>query len=173
MDTEGVVAVTIQTTDDGDTASLPVTLDEATDQLSSMDLTAEEVVAAKAYHANWTMVDLKERGLRSYISEPNRRSWKRNKEAQKPTYANRRRIRGTRGKALLRQRGEKVERTFTHLLNTGGLGRVHVRGQVEILKRMLVQAGAHNLALLMRTYFEVGRPRSLQGRRRVQLAFIG
>ena len=103
-----MLAVMVQTTDGGDTASLPVTLDEATDQLSSMDLTAEEVVADKAYHANATRVDLKERGLRSYISEPNHRNWKRNKEAQKPTYANRRRIRGTRGKALLRQRGEPV-----------------------------------------------------------------
>ena len=174
METEAVVAVTIQTTDGGDTASLPVTLDEATEQLSTMELVPEEVVADKAYHSNATMVDLKERKLHSYISEPNRgrRRWKKNKEAQKPTYANRRRIRGTRGKALLRQRGEKVERTFAHLLNTGGLRRVHVRGQVEILKRMLVQAGAHNLALLMRTYFGVGKPRSLQGRRCVLLALI-
>ena len=35
METEAVVAVTIQTTDGGDTASLPVTLDEATEQLST------------------------------------------------------------------------------------------------------------------------------------------
>ena len=48
-----------------------------------MELVPEEVVADKAYHSNATMVDLKERKLRSYISEPNRgrRRWKKNKEA--------------------------------------------------------------------------------------------
>ena len=82
------------------------------------------------------MTGVQDRGLRSYVSEPNRgrRSWKRNRDAQKPTYANRRRIRGNRGKRLLRQRGEKVERGFAHLLLTGGLRRVHVRRQEEIRK---------------------------------------
>lgn len=64
------------------------------------------------------------------MSEPNRepRTWKGNRDAQKPTYANRRRIRGRRGKRSLRQRGEKLERGFAHILETGGLRRVHVRG---------------------------------------------
>ena len=68
------------------------------------------------------------------MSEPNRgrRKWKGKRDAQKATYANRRRIRGERGKRLQRQRGEKLERTFAHLLGSGGLRRVHVRGQEEI-----------------------------------------
>ena len=172
LETEAIVAVTIQTTDGGDTASLPVTLDAATKALAAEGLTPKEVVADKAYHSNAMMLELKERKMRSYISEPNRgrRSWKKNKAAQQPTYANRRRIRGNRGKGLMRQRGAKVERTFAHLLETGGLRRCHVRGQQEIFKRMLVQAAAHNLALMLRTYLGVGKPRSLQGRRSVQLA---
>ena len=109
LETEAVVAVTIQTTDGGDTASLVATLDEATNQLSTMELAPEEVVTDKGYHSNATMVDLKERKLRSYVSEPNRgrRSWKKNREAQQPTYANRRRIRGTRGKALPKAAGRE------------------------------------------------------------------
>ena len=72
-----------------------------------------------------------------YVSEPNRGrgKWKGKRDAQKAVYGNRRRIKGERGKRLLRQRGEKLERTFAHLLVSGGLRRVHVRGQEEILKR--------------------------------------
>ena len=112
------------------------------------------------------MKEVAGRGLRSYVSEParGRRSWKRAKDAQKPVYANRRRIRGERGKWLLRLRGEKLERTFAHLLVTGGMRRVHVRGQEEVRKRMLIHVAAFNLGLLMRQRFGVGTPRSLQGR---------
>ena len=142
LDTGAVGAV--QTMDGGDTASRPETLDEAERQLAEVGVEAQEVVADKGYHSNQTMKDVRARGLRSYISEPRRgrRNWKRNRDAQQPTYANRRRIRGRRGKRLLRQRGEKVERGFAHMLVTGGLRRVHVRGQEEIRKRLLIQAAA-------------------------------
>ena len=164
LETGAVVATTVQTMDGGDTASMAVTLDEAETQLETVELTAQEVVADKGYHSNRTMTDLKARKLRSYVSEPNRgrRRWTRHKDAQPPTYANRRRIRGERGKQLLRKRGEVVERTFAHLLDTGGLRRVHVRGQEEIRKRMLIHAAAFNLGLLMRKHFGIGTPRGLQ-----------
>ncbi len=165
METGAVVAATVQTMDGGDTASLPVTLDEAERQLAEVGVEPREVVADKGYHSNQTMTELRDRGQRSYVSEPDRgrRKWKRNRDAQKPTYANRRRIRGNRGKRLLRQRGEKLERGFAHMLGTGGLRRVHVRGQEEIRKRMLLQAAAFNLGLLMRKRFGFGTPRGLQG----------
>ena len=165
LKTGAVVAVTVQTMDGGDTGSLAQTLDDAEKRMAAVGMKPREVVCDKGYHSNKTMTDMKARGLRSYTSEPNRgrRSWKRNREAQKPTYANRRRIRGNRGKRLLRRRGEKVERAFAHMLETGGLRRVHVRGQEEIRKRILIQAAAFNLGLLMRKRFGVGTPRGLQG----------
>ena len=166
METGAVVAVTVQTMEGGDTASLPNTLDEAQRQLAEIEVAPREVVADKGYHSNQTMTGVQDRGLRSYVSEPNRgrRKWKRNRDAQKPTYDNRRRIQGNRGKELLRQRGEKVERGFAHLLVTGGLRRVHVRGREEIRKRILIQAAAFNLGLLMRKRYGFGTPRGLQGR---------
>ena len=165
METGALVAVTVQTMDGGDVASLPNTLDEAERQLEVVQVEPEEVVADKGYHSNKTMTGVKERELRSYVSEPNRgrRKWKNNRDAQTPTYDNRRRIRGNRGMRLLRQRGEKVERGFAHLLVTGGLRRVHIRGQEEIRKRMLIHAAAFNLGLLMRKRFGVGTPRALRG----------
>ncbi len=172
METGAVVGLTVQTMDGGDVASLPVTLDEAERQLEVVQVEPEEVVADKGYHSNQTMTGVKERGLRSHVSEPRRgrRKWKGKRDAQKATYANRRRIRGNRGKRLLRRRGEKVERAFAHMLETGGLRRVHIRGQEEIRKRMLVHAAAFNLGLLMRKRFGVGTPRALQGLAAVQAA---
>jgi hypothetical protein len=41
--------------------------------------------------------------------------------------------------------------------------RVHLRGHENILKRVLVHAGALNLGLLMRHLVGIGTPRSLQG----------
>ena len=79
-------------------------------------------------------------------------------------YANRRRIRGTRGRALQRRRSERLERPNAHLYETGGLRRTHLRGHANILKRLLVHVGGFNLGLLMRTLVGVGTPRGLQGR---------
>ena len=55
------------------------------------------------------------------ISEPDRgrRKWKDDLDAQEAVYANRRRIRGERGKRLQRRRGELIERPFAHLYETG------------------------------------------------------
>ena len=108
--------------------------------------------ADKGYHSNQVLVDLEAVGLRSYISEPDRgrRNWKDQPEARDAVYRNRRRIRGARGKRLLRQRGERLERPFAHLYETGRMRRVHLRGHDNILKRVLLHAGAFNLGLLMR-----------------------
>ena len=65
----------------------------------------------------------------------------------------------------MRCRGQYVERSFAHLYDTGGLRRTHLRGHQNILKRLLVHAGAFNLGLLMRKAFGRGTPRGLQGRR--------
>ena len=112
------------------------------------------------------MVALAEEGIRTYISEPDRgiRRWKGDDESQQAVYANRRRIKGERGRALLRTRGELLERPFAHLYETGGMRRTHLRGHTNILKRLLVHVSGFNLGLLMRSVFGVGTPRSLQGR---------
>ena len=172
LDSGAIVAVTARTMDGGNYASMPNTLDEAKRQLRDIDLQPREAVADKGYHSNATMKGLKQRGLRSYVSEPNRgrRKWKRDRAAQQPTYANRRRIRG---KRLLRRRGEKLKRGVVHLLETGALRRVSARGQQNILKRMLVHAAASNLGLLMRHRHGVGTPRRLQGPAAASMATIG
>jgi transposase len=78
-------------------------------------------------------------------------------------YANRRRIRGARGRRLQRRRSEYLERPNAHLYETGGMRRTHLRGHDNILKRLLIHVGGFNLGLLMRAVFGVGTPRALQG----------
>jgi hypothetical protein len=111
------------------------------------------------------LVDLEAVGLRSYISEPDRgrRNWTKKPEARAAVYRNRRRIRGPRGLRLLRMRGERLERPFAHLYETGGMRRVHLRGHTNILKRLLIHIGGFNLGLPMRQMIGVGTPRGLQG----------
>ena len=62
-----------------------------------------------------------------FISEPKRgrRNWQGKDEEKRAVYGNRRRVRGKRGRALLRLRGERSERTFAHCYETGGMRRPH------------------------------------------------
>jgi transposase len=124
--------------------------------------------------SNQTMVDLDAVGIRSYIAEPDRgrRDWSEEPEAQAPVYRNRRRIRGRRGRRLMRRRGETIERSFAHVYDTGGMRRTHLRGHSNILKRLLIHAGGFNLGLIMRQIFGVGTPRGLQGRLAAAMAVV-
>lgn len=176
-----VVAVTIQGADQGDTATVMETLAEAGIAIAEVACATNneevgervnpmgpaEVVLDKGYHSNETLVDLKQVEVRTYCSEPDRgrRRWKEKREEQAAVYANRRRIGGERGKGLMRQRGEKMERSFAHVYETGGLRRVHLRGHRNILKRVLVHVAGFNLGVVMRRVFGKGTPRGLQGHR--------
>jgi transposase len=185
METGAVVAVTLQPADRGDTESLEITLEEAMGELSDVaedeaagaalsDQVLAEIVADKGYHSNAVLTARAQIGIRTYISEPRRgrRRWKDKQEEQAAVYANRRRIRGERGKRLMRRRGEFVERTFAHAYETGGMRRTHLRGHGNILKRLLVHVAGFNLGLVMRKLFGIGKPRALQGLASVFLRLI-
>jgi transposase len=175
VDTGAIIAVTVQGAHEGDTDTIEQTLEETEKQLEAVTVKAEggrlhpdgltEIVADKGYHSDRTLLELEKQGLRPYVSEPDRgrRNWKDDIAAQMAVYANRRRIRGERGKRLQRMRGERLERPFAHLYETGGMRRVHLRGHTNILKRLLIHAAGFNLGLVMRTVIGVGTPRGLQG----------
>lgn len=177
LETGAVVAVTVQDADDGDTTTMQETLIRAAEHLEQVLPEADilrELVADKGLHSNENLTDLTALGIRTYISEPDRgrRRWRHHQEARDAVYANRRRIRGPRGRRLLRRRGEYVERTFAHTYETGGMRRAHLRGHVNILKRLFIHAGGFNLGLLMRQLIGVGTPRGLQGRLAALIATV-
>jgi hypothetical protein len=64
----------------------------------------------------------------------------------------------------MKKRGELIERSFAHTLETGGMRRTHLRFRYNIAKRMLIHVAGFNLGLLMRKRFGVGTPRGLRGR---------
>ena len=181
METGAIVAVTLQGADVGDTTTIIETAIAAAEQVEDAQANVddrqslEEIVGDKGYHSNQTLIDLDAVGIRSYVSEPDRgrRDWSKDPEARAPVYGNRRRMRGRRGRRLMRQRGERIERSFAHLYDTGGMRRTHLRGHTNILKRLLIHAGGFNLGLVMRHLIGIGTPRGLQGRVAAVLATLG
>lgn len=176
MKSGAVLAVTLQGADQGDPATLIETVVAATQNLRAVadDPRTEqkldenwmsEGVADKGYHSNGSMTDMAEMNIRSYVSEPDRgrRDWAGQPEAKAAVYANRRRIRGARGKRLMRRRGELIERSFAHAYQTGAMRRTHLRRHENIAKRLLVHVGGFNLGLVMRQLTGCGKPRRLQG----------
>jgi transposase len=161
-----VVAITLQVADLGDTTTVHETLKQAQANAELInERGVEEAVLDKGYHSGEVLIDLHQAGVRSYIPEPDRgkRDWDGKQLERDRVYANRRRTKGERGKALQRQRSELVERSFAHMYETGGMRRTHLRGRNNILKRLLFHAVAFNVALLVRKQHGIGKPRTLQG----------
>ena len=179
METGAVVAVTTHGGAVADTATVEATVIEAGVAVAGLIATetpegkqevhpggVREVVADKGYHSNSVAVGFSELQVRTYIAEPERgaRNWEGRPAEKEAVYANRRRIRGERGKRLQRQRGEKIERNFAHQFDTGGMDRLYVRGIENVHKKLLLQAAACNLALLMRSLYGAGKPRAAHDR---------
>ena len=182
LDSGAVVAVTLQAADLGDTSTLDATLIEAGMAVAELAVQAaasrpadtkvsfngiEELIADKGYMSGAVLKRVKSYQVRSYIPEKRqkgKRNWQGKMEEQQAVYANRRRVRGSYGKSLLRRRSELLERSFAHCYETGGLRRCHLRGNENILKRQLIHVGAFNLSLVMRQLLGAGTPRELRNR---------
>jgi transposase len=176
MSTGAVVAVVLHEADQGDTTTVMTTLAEAGEAVEDLiDAAPEvashvsaagirEVVADKGYLSDAVLEKMAAAEVRTYLPEKQgpKRDWAGKREQCQRARANRRRVRGKRGKALLRKRGELIERSFAHNYETGGMRRTHLRKHPNILKRLYVHTGAQNLVLLMRHRFGVGKPRRLQ-----------
>jgi transposase len=186
MESGAVIAVTLQAADQGDTTTIQETLAETAENLAHLiereaDRTPArepqvsqtplaEIVADKGYHSNDTVLNIRRAQARSYLPEPKRgrRNWAGKTDEQTAVYANRRRVKGSYGKRLLKKRGELIERSFAHCYETGAMRRVHLRGRENVLKRQLIHIGAFNLSLIFRKTLGAGTPRELRnGRRRL------
>ncbi len=169
LDTELILAAEIYPANQADGDTIGPSIAVAQDNLihANSDANIREVVADKGYHKNETLADLEfTAGLRTYVAVPkqtHRRNWKNKPDEQRRAVANnRRRAKGNRGRALQRQRSERVERSFAHVCETGGSRRTWLRGIEKVRKRYLMSAVARNLGLVMRRLFGFGTARSLQ-----------
>jgi len=174
MDTGAILAVTLQPADRGDTSSMSETLQQAGENIVEVvantsegqvsEAALSEIVADKGYHSNEVVKEHHRPGVRTYIAEPDRgrRHWNGKAAERDAVYANRRRIRGRRGRRLMRKRGELIERSFAHCYDTGGMRRTHLRGHGNILKRLLIHVAGFNLSLILRGILGLGTARGLQ-----------
>jgi transposase len=148
---------------------LEVTPPEAHAQLG------QELGGDEGYFALAEMARLQSCGIRTVVSDPH--SGRRRPDAcVQDKQVLRRASRATRsasGKALLRRRGEYVERAFAHVLDQGGLRRATLKGCENLSKRYLMGALSFNLSLLLRSLFGIGTAKQwLAAPRRVVLALI-
>ena len=179
METGAIVALTAHGGATGDTESVQQTLPAAGAAVGEQIATptaegefvvnadgVEEVVADKGYHSGEVLAEMQAMEVRTYIAEPERgrRQWTGKEEQKAAVYRNRRRVTGQRGKALLRKRGEMLERPFAHMYETGRMRRLYVCGKINVQKKLLLQAAACNLALVLRQLLGAGTPRGLQDR---------
>ena len=173
MDSGAIMAATIQPGAAGDTTTIHETMLATAQSVASLRRDPElkmegalaEWVMDKGYHSNEVVVAIESIGKRSYIAEPNRgrRRWRGDEDTKQAVYANRRRVKGNRGRRLMRRRGEMLERPFAHCLETGGLRRVFLRGRENIEKRYQIHVAAYNLGVLMRSIIGKGTPRGFHG----------
>lgn len=169
LESDLVLAAEVRPADHADTATLADSVVAAQLHLKAAgsEATIEEAAADKGYHAAATIELCDFLGVRAYIPEPKRPHPLRLSDLpaahQRAVRNNRRRMTRTKGKALQRRRSEVVERTFAHLCETGGSRRSHLRGLVNVTKRYLIAAAAHNLGRILRRLTGIGKPRALQG----------
>ena len=177
MEAGAIVGATIQDAVVGDTMTIYGTLARAFEALITVltnpdvseavsEDVGQEIVADKGYNSNETMEAMAEAGCRSYISEPDRgkRNWDGKEEARDAAYGNRERLKRAKGKALMRKRGELIERSFAHNLESGAMRRAHLRGHENIMKRYALHTAAFNLGLVMRSVVGAGTPKGLVDR---------
>jgi transposase len=162
---EAIVATTVTFADKSDPQSGPVTLSlaEANLVLAGSDTEIAEAVMDKGYHDNGLVAQLTQRGVRTYIPERRQKSrcWTDKPPEQEQAFrANRRRVRGDKGRRLNRWRSERCERTFAHVCETGGGRRAWVRGQTNVSKVHTLKCAAYNLGLLLRKVWGYRKPRN-------------
>ena len=172
LDTGAIVAAEIHPADRGDTATLNGTLKAAARGLAAAGsaptaAARSDLVADKGYHSRAVLKGLADGPWRSRIAEPKPKAvqrWHGDADARRAVYGNRARLRSGVAKEAFRLRAEKVERSFEHTLDRGGLRRTWLRGRANVRKRYLVHVAGYNLGLILRALLGAGTPRELAAR---------
>lgn len=178
LHSELIVAALVTHADRSDPASAPLTLTlaEANLVLAGSATKVAEAVMDKGYHDNGLLAECAQRGVRTYIPERRQKSrcWT-NKpvEYEAAFRANRRRVRGAKGRRLNRWRSERCERTFAHVCETGGGRRSWLRGVVSVSKTYVLKCAAYNLGVLLRKVWGLSKPRTAGGPLWALLVLLG
>ena len=167
LDTGAIVAAEIHPADQGDTTTLPGTLEAAETHLAAVGATPTvedpaELIADKGYHSRDGLKDLEDGVWKSRIAEKKVSGvhrWQGDQQARRAVYNNRARLRSAVARDAFKRRAELVERSFALVLDRGGMRRSWLRGCENLHKRYLVHVAGYNLGLIMRLPVGAGTPR--------------
>ena len=167
LESGAIVQAEVRPGDAGDTEELSERVIEAIVTLAEvcgeeqLPQLGRELASDEGYFALREMAQLQAMGIRTVIADP--LSGRRRKDLPAPDQVVLRRaqraLQSASGKALLRRRGEHLERSFCHVLDHGGCRRATLRGQANLTKRYLGAVLTHNLSLLMRKVHGCGTPK--------------
>lgn len=179
LDTGAIIAAEIHPADQGDTTTLPGTLEAAAANLTAIDAapTAQdpaELIADKGYHSRDGLKDLEDGPWKSRIAEkkPGVSRWRGDQAARRAVYNNRARLRSGVAKEAFKLRAELVERSFALILDRDGMRRSWLRGRENLHKRYLVHVAGYNLGLIMRLLIGAGTPREFLARASAHLLIL-
>lgn len=172
LDTGAVVAADLHPADEGDTTTLPKTLETAAANLEKVDTgptedAPAECITDKGYHSRDGLKALEDSPWKTRIAEPKRNGfsrWYGDEGTRRAVNNNRIRLRSGVAKEAFKLRAELCERSFAHILDRGGMRRTWLRGRENIYKRYLIHVAGHNLSLLMRQMLGAGTPREAMAR---------
>ena len=121
----------------------------------------ETVTTDKGYYNVQELVTIQSAGITTNISDKefNRNKSKLTDEEALAVELSHSSVKSKEGKTLLRRRGMYVERSFAHILDSGGERRTTLRGLKNNRKRYFIATACYNLSLLMRTIFGIGTPK--------------
>ena len=122
----------------------------------------QTLTADKGYFSLEEIGRLQELTVKTVISDPRRdqRRIDNSAPAQRQTLARAQRsTRSKYGRALLRKRGQHIERSFAHVLDAGGMRRATLRGLENLNKRHQIAAACYNLSQLLRRLYGIGTPK--------------
>lgn len=168
LETGVIVRAEVRAGDAGDTVDLGERVLEACETLGRVcedpdqSRTGRSLTADEGYFDVEQVCLLQAERLRTIIGDPHAPKRKRERqcsETRRTLNKAKRAVTSKSGKALLRKRGEHLERSFCHVLDQGGMRRATLRGCANLTKRLIGATLAFNLSLLMRHLHGIGTPK--------------
>ena len=164
LDTGAIVGAEVLPGDQADNREVATAVLEAQQNINAArgqdrdELTVQTATADKGYYAVGQLQALQQEQIKTVICDPvsQRRMDKLEPAEQRAVKAAGRSTSSNYGKALLRKRGQHIERAFAHILDCGGMRRATLRGLQNLQKRFKLAAAFYNLSQLMRQLFGVG-----------------
>ena len=167
LESGAIVRADVRPGDAGDTEELSERVAEAIGPLGEvcgaekLPQLGAELAADEGYFALEEIAHLQEMEVRTVIGDPQaaRRRRDRPAEQTKVLRRARRAVPSQSGPALLRRRGEHLERGFGHVLDHGGRRRATLRGCEKLTKAYDGAVLGHNLSVLRRHLHGCGTPK--------------